>query len=117
MPKTSEFAEWVTGDLLAGMGHVTARAMFGGYGVYRDGVIFGIIVDDELYLKVDASNRAEYEKLGSQPFVYSAKGGKKLTMSYWKVPAETLENPDELMRLAEQSYLIKKNWPKREGKR
>ena len=43
--KSNEFVEWVTGDLLAQMSGVTARAMFGGYGVYKDGVIFGIIVD------------------------------------------------------------------------
>ncbi len=115
--KTNEFVEWVTGDLLAQMSGVTARAMFGGYGVYKDGVIFGIIVDDELYLKVDASNQAEYEKLGSAPFVYTAKGGKKLMMSYWKVPAEMLESPEELLRLAEQSYLINKNREKKKTKK
>lgn len=113
MPTSREFAEYVTGDLLASMRGVTARAMFGGYGVYKDGVIFGIIVDSELYLKVDESNKVEYEKLGSAPFVYEAKGGKKVMMSYWKVPAEMLEDPEELARLAEQSYLINKNREKK----
>ena len=68
-------------------------------------------------MKVDTSNRAEYERMGSAPFIYEAKGGKNLTMSYWKVPAEMLENPEELVRLAEQSYLINKNRPEKKPKK
>lgn len=104
--KRNQFAEYVTGDLLSPLERVTARAMFGGFGVYKDGVIFGIIVDDELYFKVDETNQAEYEAMESEPFVYSAKGGKKMTMSYWKIPSDVLEDAHELMRLAQKSYTI-----------
>ena len=104
--KRNQFVEYVTEDLLSPLERVTARAMFGGFGIYKDGVIFGIIVDDELYFKVDETNRAEYEAIASKPFVYSAKGGKKMTMSYWNIPSDVLEDADELMRLARKSYAI-----------
>jgi len=75
--KSNEFVEYITEDLLAELKGVTSRAMFGGYGIYKDGIIFGIIVDDELYFKVDDTNREEYEKMGSSPFVYRTKEGKE----------------------------------------
>jgi len=50
------------------VGTVTAKAMFGGVGLYRDGMFFGLIDDDTVYLKVDDSNRADFERAGSRPF-------------------------------------------------
>lgn len=94
----SSFVDYVVGDLLSGFKGVRARAMFGGYGVYRDGTMFAIIVDDELYYKVGDSNRRAFEKAGSKPFQYAAKGRKMVTMSYWKLPAEVL---DDLQMLEE----------------
>ena len=106
MAQKNEFVEYVTADLLMELEGVSSRAMFGGYGIYVKGIIVGIIVDDELYLKVDESNKAEYQKMKSKPFVYKAKGGKKMEMSYWKIPADILEDQEELVRLAVDSYEI-----------
>jgi DNA transformation protein len=58
-------------------------------------VFFGIIGDNELYFKVDAVNRRQYETLGSHPFVYEAKG-KERSMSYWLVPPSVLEDAEKL---------------------
>ena len=90
--RNSEFMEYVVGDQLADLHGVSARPMFSGFGIYREGTIVGIIISDELYLKVDETNRREYEAMGSTPFEYERKDGKRISMSYWKVPAEVLED-------------------------
>lgn len=107
---TSSYVTYVLGDVLRdvpGAG-VTSRAMFGGYGLYKDGVIFGIIVEDELYFKVGGSNKKDYESAGSEPFTYTAKGRSKVTMSYWKVPETILDDAAEVARWAAKSYRINK---------
>ena len=104
--KRSEFVEYILGDQLAGLPGMRARAMFGGFGVYKEDTIVGIVVDDELYLKVDESNKSEYEAMGSTPFVYEKKDGKKMTMSYWKIPGEVLEDRARLEKLVSDAYEI-----------
>ena len=79
MKATSEFADYAV-ELLGAAGRVTARRMFGGYGLYCDGVMFALIADDVLYLKADDVNRPELERAGSAPFVYEARG-RRATMT------------------------------------
>jgi len=81
----------------------TSRAMFGGHGLYVDGVFFAIVDDDVLYLRVDAQNRAEFEALGCAPFEYSTKEGVHQAMSYLSAPDEALERPDAMGRWARSS--------------
>lgn len=90
-------------DLFSAFAPVTTRAMFGGQGVYRDGVIIGIVIDETLYLKVDAQTRAVFEAEGCQPFVYEAKG-KAVPMSYWTVPDEALDSPQEFRAWAQHAW-------------
>jgi DNA transformation protein and related proteins len=90
-------------DQLRVFGGAGARAMFGGFGVYKGGVMFGLIAFDELYLKVDDTNRGDYEARKSHPFVYEGKG-KPITMSYWRIPDDVLEDPDELKNWAMKAY-------------
>ena len=101
---TSPYVAYVL-DILSPFGTISARAMFGGYGIYKDGVIVAIVVNDELYFKVDQSNKAQYEELESEPFTYESHG-KRATMSYWKVPAEVLEDKKRLPQWLQQSYEI-----------
>lgn len=75
----SDFVTYVL-DLLAPFGNVKARAMFGGYGIYLDTTIVGIVDDDVLYFKVDNTNREDYKKRQSTPFSYQS-NGKKIEMS------------------------------------
>ncbi len=72
-------------DLLAPLGPVAARPMFGGFGIYLDGVMFALIADDTLYLKVDEGTRPDYEAAGSAPFRPRPKG-KPFTMPNTKGP-------------------------------
>ena len=82
-------------DLLENLGEVEAKSMFGGYGLYLDGLMFGIVADDEFYIKVDDQTRPEFESLGLEPFVY-VKKGKEFSMSYYHPPVEVLEVAREL---------------------
>ena len=91
-------------DALSGL-HV--RAMFGGYGIFRDGTIFAIIVDDTLFFKVGPLNQAKYEAAGSTPFTYQAKGRPRpVAMSYWLVPPEVLEDASKITEWAEDAYRV-----------
>ncbi|HSM23090.1 MAG TPA: TfoX/Sxy family protein, partial [Rubrivivax sp.] len=72
-------------DRLQPLGAVTARAMFGGHGIYCDGVMFALIAEDVLYFKVDDQNRPRFEALGAGPFRPYA--DRPVTMSYYEVPA------------------------------
>jgi len=102
----SHFVQYVVDDLMGGVKGIAARAMFGGYGIYWEGVMFGLIADDVLYFKVDATNRREYEASGSRPFTYQAKGRKKIALSYWEVPATILDDRDALVAWAQKSRKI-----------
>jgi DNA transformation protein and related proteins len=85
-------------DQLAGLGEVTGKKMFGGVGLYVDGLFFGLIARDVLYLKVDAGNRSTFEAAGSKPFKpYPGRPG---TMKYYAVPVGVLESAPDLVRWA-----------------
>lgn len=75
---------------------VTHRRMFGGIALYQRGLIFGLIDDDVLYLKVDDANRGQFERQGMLPFRPFGPDG--ASMSYYTVPADVLEDPDQLSR-------------------
>ena len=88
-------------DQLEAVGDVEPRSMFGGVGLYRRGIFFGIIAGDVLYLKVDETTRSDYERAGSAPFCpYPERGG---TMQYYAVPLEVLESAEELARWARRA--------------
>ncbi|HCF62272.1 MAG TPA: competence protein TfoX, partial [Myxococcales bacterium] len=76
-------------DLLEPLGAVRARAMFGGWGLWLDDAIFGLIVDERLFFKIDESSRPEFEGAGCEPFVYDSGKGRPVAMSYWTPPPGT----------------------------
>ncbi len=94
MASDKEFADEVAGRLLL-VGPVAARRMFGGFGVFLDGVMFGLIGFNELHFKVDDGNRADYEAAGMQPFTYQGRD-RPVRMSYWRVPDAVFDDPETL---------------------
>lgn len=64
---------------------VTARGMFGGYGLYCEGLMFGLTAYETLYFKVDDTNRGRFTAAGMEPFTYD-RNGKAMTMSYYQLP-------------------------------
>lgn len=113
MKTKSSFLDYVLQDAMQEIEGITAKAMFGGYGLYKEGVVFGIIADEQLYFKVDDTNRVEYEKRGSRPFSYEGKNRKRITMSYWEVPAEILEDRSILVEWVDASVAASKNTKRR----
>ncbi len=94
-------------DQLGGVGVVQARRMFGGAGIYCRGVMFALVADDVLYLKIDDSSRADFEDLGAEPFrPYPEKGGNAVEMSYYEAPADILEDRDLLASWAQKALDI-----------
>ncbi len=74
---------------------VTARAMFGGWGLYNEGVMFALLADEQIYFKVDDANRPDFEAAGMVPFVYW-KGDRPVQMSFYQLPESVLADPAEL---------------------
>lgn len=106
-------------ELFGDFGAVSARAMFGGYGLYHDGVMIGLVIDDGLYLKVDGQTQALFEAEGCAPFVYTQMA-KPVTMSYWSVPDAALDSPQAMLpwaRLAHAAALRKPKPRKRATRR
>ena len=101
MTVRGEFVAFVV-ESLRPLGPVSARRMFGGHGVFLDGVMFGLIADDQLYLKVDDGNRAAYQAEGLQPFTYAGKG-RTIALSYRAAPSEGFDDPEILCDWAREA--------------
>ena len=98
----SDFIPFVQ-ELLEGLGTVSARRMFGGHGLYHEGLMFAIVMNQQLFLKADAQNRPEFEALGLAPFTYSMKG-KEIALSYWSAPDAVFDDPTEAVRWARSAW-------------
>lgn len=81
---------------LAPLGPVGVRRMFSGRGLFLDGMMFAIVIDDELWLKVDGENRPRFLARDLAPFSYQ-RAGKTATMNYYRAPEEALDSPDVLL--------------------
>jgi DNA transformation protein len=82
-------------EIFAGFGPVSVRRMFGGVGIFRDGLMIALVADGELYLKADAETAPSFEADKMRPFTYG-KGKKRVVMSYWRLPDRLLDDTDEL---------------------
>ena len=95
-------------DLFAPFGPVTVRRMFSGAGIFADGLMFGLVVRDVIYLKVDDANRSDFEREGSAPFTYTR--GKKSgrpsqhALPYWRLPERLYDDADELALWARRAF-------------
>ncbi len=121
MGSNAEFLDFLK-DQLRGLGHVTTRRMFSGAGIYCDGVIFALMLRDELHFKVDDGNRRAYEAEGLEPFSYDAKGKTVTIGAYWRVPERLFDDPDEMLdwaraALAAGRRAAAKKEPKRKSRR
>jgi len=99
----NDFVDHVV-ETMCELGPVTAKPMFGGWGLYRDGLFFAIVFEDMLYFKVDDENCAPFEKANLPPFVYVTKDGERIAMSYYQAPPEALESPAVMTDWARSGY-------------
>jgi DNA transformation protein len=109
MPKPPDpFHEFVA-ELLAPMGPVSIRRMFGGAGVFRDGLMFALLGDDTVYLKTDAELRADLEAEGCAPFLWTKPStGEEIDMGYVSLPSSAMDDPDEASSWARRALAVAK---------
>ena len=90
-------------DLLQFIGPVESKSMFGGFGMFLEDLMFGLVAGNELYLKVDTQNLQDYEDLGLQAFSFE-KNGRQIKMSYYQAPEEAMEDAELLSDWASNAY-------------
>ncbi|MEP6656419.1 MAG: TfoX/Sxy family protein [Betaproteobacteria bacterium] len=119
MKNSAEHLAYVL-ELMRPAGAATARAMFGGHGLYIDGVIIAIVIDDVLYLKTDDENREAFATQGLEPFRYVTKEGEVHVTSYYRAPDGALDGPIDMapwLRSAREAALRRKGAPRGPAKR
>ena len=99
---SDDFVDYVM-ELFGPFGTVGARRMFGGHGVYLDGLMFAIISEETLYLKADEMNRIEFEQAGCEIFGYARKG-RRATLNFFRAPADAMESPELMLPWARSAY-------------
>jgi DNA transformation protein len=111
-------------ELFAQFGPVTVKHLFGGSGISSDGLTFALVFDGAIFLKVDDDSIPDFEREGSRPFVYTRAKSKgrvgKASMSYWRLPEQLYDDPDELAVWARRAFAIaerKKLAPRKRAKR
>ena len=103
MASESAFLRYLL-DQLQLIGPVVGRKMFGGYGVFLDGLMFGLIMEDTLYLKIDGDSKQDFEALGLPAFTYP-RGNNEIALSYYQTPEEALDDVEMLCTWANRAYL------------
>jgi DNA transformation protein len=114
VPVSDEFLTFVL-DQLECVGPVTSKRMFGGAGVYLDGVFFAIIANDVLYFKVGETNKKDYDAAGMGPF--RPFPHKPATIKYYEVPAGVLEDRETLRVWAEKALSVATSKKRKKGKK
>lgn len=99
---SDDFVDYVM-ELFGPFGTVAARRMFGGHGVYLDGLMFAIVSGDTLYLKADEMNRIEFEQAGCEMFGYARKG-RRATLNFFRAPEDAMESPELMLPWARSAY-------------
>ena len=98
----SEYIEYLK-EVFDQFGPIQPRRMFGGYGIFHNGLMLGLVFDDILYLKADDSASKYFEERGLDPFHY-VKNDKTIQMSYYMAPDEIFDDPEEAKIWAIRSY-------------
>jgi len=92
-------------DLFAGLGPISVRRLFGGKGIYFNGIIFAIEIHGELMLKADAESAPDFAAAGCTQWTYvGSRHGKEVAMPYWTVPESAIDDPDEMTIWARKAY-------------
>lgn len=97
----NEFVEHLH-EVFRDFGRISARRMFGGCGIYYDGVMFALVADDVLYLKADDSSSEHFASRGLARFQYN-KGGKVVNVSYYEAPGEIFDEPEAAVEWARRA--------------
>jgi DNA transformation protein len=97
------FLDFVT-EQMGGFGPVNVRRMFGGAGLFRDGLMFALIADEVIYFKADETTEADFKAEGLGPFTYQTRKSARTVMSYWRAPERCLDDSDEMTAWCRKAY-------------
>jgi DNA transformation protein len=103
MAVSPEFLDFIR-DQLQMFGETSMRRMFGGAGVFHDGLMIALVTGETLYLKVDDRSRPDFEAAGMGPFSYDRRGRAAVIGSYYEAPPDVLEDAEELVAWARRAY-------------
>ena len=115
MPAAQELATHIV-DLLDSFGPCEARRMFGGFGIFHQGLMFALIADGSLYLKADDKTRELFLTEGSEAFSYYKKE-KEYRLSYYLAPEEFFEDPEACLYWARLAFDTALRDPLKKNKR
>jgi DNA transformation protein len=87
-------------EALEPLGRLTMRKMMGGATLYLDGIVFAILIEDEIRFKADAETDAVWDGEGCERFSYTFSDGRTGTMNYRRGPADVYDDPDAMQRWA-----------------
>ncbi len=90
-------------ETLAPLGAVVAKKMFGGYGIYHDGIMFGLVSDEVLYLKADMSTSHYFTARGMPPFRYQRQD-KWVELTYYQAPEEIFDDAEAASLWAKRAF-------------
>jgi DNA transformation protein len=96
MAASDGFIEFLR-DQLAPLGPIATRRMFGVTGLFCEGVMFGVMAEDALYVRVDDHNRTAFREAEAYPPLSYEKQGRTIDLSFWRVPDRLFDEPDELI--------------------
>ncbi len=102
-------------DLFAAFGPVQVRRMFGGAGLYADGIMFGLVADGLIHLKADTETVPSFAAEGCGPFEYGTRTGRRAVMSYWRMPDRLYDDPDALAQWARRALETARRTGRRKG--
>lgn len=97
-----EYVRYIV-DLMQCIGPVYSKRMFGGYGIFLDGLMFALIANSTLYLKTDKEAESDFIERGLEAFSYQ-KQGKNFKLAYFQAPEESLDNIEEMRDWANRAY-------------
>lgn len=92
-------------DLFEPVGGVSFRKMFGGLGIFRQGLMFALVADDVLYFKADETTSIAFQAEGCGPFIYDGKD-RPVVMQYWRLPERLYDEPDEFRKWALDAFSV-----------
>lgn len=97
-------------ELFSPFGAVTVKRMFGGAGIWSEGLMFGLVFEGAIFLKVDETSIPDFEREGSKPFVYTRAKSRgrvgRASLSYWRLPERLYDDPEELAAWAGRALAI-----------
>ena len=111
MSYNQSFADELT-NLMRGAGKFTQKKMFGALAFYHGSNIIACLFDDGFYFRAKGALADELKSLGSKPFEYSGKSGKKIAMPYWTAPQACLDEPDEMVKWVKKALASAASEPK-----